>query len=166
MLTDASKIPGLVTHPLYARSHLATYLFSNPSCKLFLNNLFSIRTYVMIVSLLIFILPYSQPSHSSHHTLFVIFLLLTINMIHESSTILHQPHFAIKIYYSRVFYSLDSRPSYYIHVSQLMFDSIDTICCNPMYYNILLGLHLTAIASINIDYISLTLKLTAYFSLV
>ena len=61
---------------------------------------------VMIVSLLILILPYSQTSHSSHQTLFVIFMLLTIIIIHESSTILHQPHFQIMMYYSRVFDSL------------------------------------------------------------
>ena len=54
--------------------------------------------------------------------------------IHESSTILHQPHFHINIYYSRVFASLDSRPSYDIQVFQLMFDSIDSICCNLKYY--------------------------------
>ena len=89
----------------------------------------------MIVSLLIFILPYSQPSHSYYHTLFVIFMLLTINILHESSTILHQPHFDIKTYYSRVFDTLDSRSSYDIHVSQLMFDSIDPICCYPKYYS-------------------------------
>ena len=88
----------------------------------------------MIVSLLIFILPYSQLSHSSYHTLIVISMLLTINVIHESSTILHQPHFHTKILYSRVFDSLDSRPSYDIHVYQLMFDSIDSICCYPKYY--------------------------------
>ena len=79
--------------------------------------------YVMIVSLLIFILPYPQPSHSSYHTLFIIVMLLTIIIIHESSTILDQPHFHINIYYSRVFDTLDSRPSYDIHVFQLMFDS-------------------------------------------
>jgi len=91
---------------------------------------------VMIVSLLIFILPYSQPSHSSYHTLFVIFMLLTANMIHKASTILHQSHFDMKIYYSRVCDSLDSRPSYDIHVSLLMFDSITSICCNPKYYTV------------------------------
>ena len=37
-------------------------------------------------------------------------------------------------YYSRLFASLDSRPSYDIHIFQLMFDSIDSICCYPKYF--------------------------------
>ena len=53
----------------------------------------------MIVSLLIFILLYSQPFHPSYHTFFVILMLLTINIINESSKILHQPHFHINTYY-------------------------------------------------------------------
>jgi len=32
------------------------------------------------------------------------------------------------------FDSFDSRPFYDIHVFQLMFDSIDSVCCNPKYY--------------------------------
>ena len=91
----------------------------------------------MIVSLLTFILPYSQPSHSSYHTLFVILMLLTINIIHELSTILHQPHFDIKLYYSCVFDSLYSRPSYDIHVSQLILSNqpaaIQSITVQTLY---------------------------------
>ena len=89
----------------------------------------------MIVSLLIFILPYSQPSLSSYHTLFVIFMLLTIHiyMNHPPSYI----NLTFTLTYIILVYltlSLGSRPSYDIHVSQLMFDSIASICSNPKYY--------------------------------
>ena len=88
----------------------------------------------MIVSLLTFILPYSQPSHPYYHISFVIFMPRTIKIIHESSTILHQLHFDTKTFIL-VYWVLSIAGCFYdIHISQLMFDFIDPNCCYPKYY--------------------------------
>ena len=80
-------------------------------------------------------LPYSQPSHSYYHISFVIFMPPTINILHESLTILHQPHFHIKTFI--LVYWLLLRIGCFITFtfSQLKFDFIDLICCYPKYYN-------------------------------
>ena len=73
-------------------------------------------------------LPYSQPSHSYYHISFVIFMPPTINIIHESPTILHQPHFDIRTFI--LVYWLLLRIGCFITFtfSQLMFDFINSIC--------------------------------------
>ena len=79
-------------------------------------------------------LPYSQPSHSYYHISFVIFMPPTTNILHESFTILHQPHFHIKTFILAYWLLLRIGCFITFTFSQLKFDFIDSICCYPKYY--------------------------------